>query len=60
MLGINAPLWLVDGLVRPALARRPPGPPRSVNPEVPVDSVRMRTLGFRITAGLPSGGGDGG
>ncbi|MGY4977630.1 hypothetical protein ACWCYL_10770 [Streptomyces sp. 900105755] len=50
MLGINAPLRLTDGVEHRA----------DVNPEVPADSVRMRTLGFRITAGLPSGGGDGG
>ncbi|MFK0151303.1 hypothetical protein ACIQVL_26370 [Streptomyces sp. NPDC090499] len=62
MLGINTPLMLKDSLVsvdfRGGIKHRV-----DVNPDDPINSVRMRTIGFRITAELPAdgnGNGDGG
>lgn len=60
MLGINTPLQLKDSLVsvdfRGGIKHRV-----DVDPEDPINSVRMRTIGFRISAELPSDdGGDGG
>ncbi|MFD4502209.1 hypothetical protein [Streptomyces sp. NPDC058457] len=58
MLGINTPLKLKDSLVsvdfRGGIKHR-----IDVNPEDPINSVRMRTIGFRITAELPSDNGAG-
>ncbi|MEW1774207.1 hypothetical protein [Streptomyces sp. NPDC086777] len=60
MLGINTPLRLKDSLVsvdfRGGIKHRV-----DVNPEDPINSVLMRTIGFRITAELPpaDGGDDG-
>ncbi|MEU6197880.1 hypothetical protein [Streptomyces sp. NPDC047061] len=59
MLGINTPLKLKESLFsvdfRGGIKHR-----IDVNPDDPINSVRMRTVGFRITAELPSDNGDGG
>lgn len=53
MLGINTPLKIRTSLVnvdfRGGIKHR-----IDVNPHDPVDSVRMRTVGFRISADLPA------
>ncbi|TVZ93988.1 MULTISPECIES: hypothetical protein [unclassified Streptomyces] len=53
MLAINSPLRIRTALVsvdfRGGIKHR-----IDVNPDDPVDSVRMRTIGFRISAELPS------
>ncbi|MFJ8489674.1 hypothetical protein ACIRBZ_15090 [Streptomyces sp. NPDC094038] len=59
MLGINTPIQLKDSLVsvdfRGGIKHRV-----DVNPDDPINSVRMRTVGFRLTAELPSADGNGG
>lgn len=58
MLAINSPLKIRDSLVtvdfRGGIKHRV-----DVNPNDPINSVRMRTVGFKISAELPSANGDG-